>query len=235
MYKIAIVEDEFESVESLKSCLEEYTAEYGIQFNIVHFKNGLNFIEEYKPDFDIVFMDINMPQMNGLNVAKGLRKIDSTVTLIFVTVLAKYAIRGYEVDALDYILKPVNYNSLKIKIDRALARCLANQKKVVMLSSQDGDVRMELSEINYVEIDNHDIYYHTSRGVIKAYGTMRAIEKILPSSQFFRCNRCYLVNLNNVTRLRDNYVYVGNEKVLISRPRKKLFLNALRDFTFSDI
>lgn len=234
MYKIAIVEDEDESAEKLKSCLLEYAKEHGIEFNIVHFNNGLNFIEDYQPDCDIVFMDINMPQMNGLNVAKGLRKIDPSVVLIFVTFLAKYAIKGYEVDALDYVLKPVNYNSLKIKIERALARCVNNQQKVVMLSTQEGAVRIETSAINYVEIADHDIYYHTSRGVIKAYGTMRAVEKNLPSSQFFRCNRCYLINLKNVTQMNENYVYIGDEKVLISRPRKKLFLNALRDYTFSN-
>ena len=233
MYKIAIVEDEWESADRLSQCIEQYSKEYGVLFNVTRFKNGLDFIEEYKPIFDIVFMDIDMPHKNGLATARELRVVDPTVVLVFVTFLAKYAIKGYEVDALDYVIKPVNYNALKITIDRAIRRCAKKEKTEVILPSSEGTIRMELSSLHYVEIDDHDITYHTARGVFRAYGTMRAIEKLLPADQFCKCNRSALVNLRNVTRISGNLVYVGNEILEISRPRKQKFMEAFHEYSIS--
>ena len=233
MYKIAVVEDEWESADRLNQCIEQYSKEYGVLFNVTRFKNGLDFIEEYKPVFDIVFMDIDMPHKNGLATARELRQVDPTVVLVFVTFLAKYAIKGYEVDALDYVIKPVNYNAFKITIDRAVRRCAKKEKAEVILPSSEGAIRIELPCLNYVEIDDHDITYHTSRGLFRAYGTMRAIEKLLPADQFCKCNRSALVNLRNVNRIRGNLVYVGDEMLEISRPRKQAFMEAFHEYSIS--
>lgn len=162
MYKVAIVDDEFEAAEKLMECFAAYTKEYGVEFNTTHFKNGLNFIDEYTTDFDMVFMDIDMPLMNGLKTSKELRKIDSSVVLIFVTFLAKYAIKGYEVGALDYVLKPVNYNSFKIKLDRAIQNCTHKKRTEVILPSAQGEVCLQLDALKYVEVSDHDLIYHTS-------------------------------------------------------------------------
>ena len=189
MYKIAIVEDEWESAENLTACFEKYTREYGVEFNITYFKNGFNFLDEYTPDYDIVFMDVDMPQMNGLKTAKKLRMIDTSVVLVFVTFLAKYAINGA--------------------------------------------ARIELYKLNYIEVSDHEIIYHTQGDKIRAYGTMRAIEKLLPEKQFCKCNRCYLVNLRNVTRIEGNTVYVGGDSLVVSRPRKQAFIDALHEYSLS--
>ncbi|MBP5154329.1 MAG: response regulator transcription factor [Lachnospiraceae bacterium] len=230
MYKIALVDDEFDSSEKLTKCIEEYSKEFGVMFNVSRFRNGLNFIEEYSSEYDIVFMDIDMPHMNGMDAAERLRAMDPSVILIFVTFLAKYAIRGYKYDALDYMLKPVNYGAFKITMSRAIQRCAGREGREVILPSAEGKIRIELSCLDYVEISNHDITYHTSRGLYRAYGTMRAIEKLLPSDQFSKCNRCYLVNLRSVTRIQGNHVYVGDEELEISRPRKQEFLDALNEY-----
>ena len=171
-----------------------------------------------------------MPMMNGLEVAKKLRASDSSVALIFVTFLAKYALRGYEYAALDYVLKPVNYNAFKIKIRRAIQNCNERKTKSVRLPSNKGEIYLPVNEINYIEVFGHDITYHTSKGEIKAFGTLSLIESLLPAGQFERCNRCYLVNLRNVTRLEKNFVFLGEEKLQISSPRKKEFVNKLHDF-----
>lgn len=162
MFNIAIVEDEWECFERLKECLEKYNEEYGVMFNITHYSNGIDFISSYKADYDIVFMDVDMPEMNGFSTAKKLRKMDSTVTLIFVTHLAKYAIKGYEVDALDYVLKPVDYAVFKMKIDRAIKRSKLNDSSEVVIKHKEGVARISLAELLYVEISNHDLIYHTA-------------------------------------------------------------------------
>ncbi len=233
MYKIALVDDEYESAEVLSRCIEEYSREYGLQFNISSFRNGLNFIEEYTPEFDIVFMDIDMPQMNGLEAAGRLREMDASVVIIFVTFLAKYATRGYKYDALDYMVKPISYSAFRITMNRAMQRCARKKRETVILPSAEGDICIELICLNYVEITNHDITYHTTKGNFTAYGTMRSIEKLLPPKQFSKCNRCYLVNLRSVTRIQGNILFIGNEKLEISRPRKQEFLAALHEYHFS--
>lgn len=231
MFNIAIVEDEWECFERLKECLENYSEEYGVMFNITHYSNGIDFISSYKADYDIVFMDVDMPEMNGFSTAKKLRKMDSTVTLIFVTHLAKYAIKGYEVDALDYVLKPVNYAVFKMKIERAIKRSKLNDSSEVVIKHKEGTARISLAELLYVEISNHDLIYHTSHGDYYAYGTMKMVENLLPSESFSRCNNCYLVNLRNVTKMENGYVYVGDTKLATSRLRVKPFLQALHNYS----
>ncbi|MBO7365014.1 MAG: response regulator transcription factor [Lachnospiraceae bacterium] len=230
MYKIAIVDDEYESLERLRNCLERYGQEKNLSFSAVCFRSGVDFIESYKNDYDMVFMDIDMPQMNGFDTAEELRKKDSTVVLVFVTFLMKYALRGYKLDALDYLIKPLNYNAFMITMDRAVQRCSRQVKAEVTLPASEGSIRIELNCLNYVEISNHDITYHTSRGEYSAYGTMRTVEKLLPEKQFCKCNRSILVNLRNVTRIQGNDVYVGTERLEISRSRKQEFLAALHTY-----
>ena len=227
------MDDEFESAELLSKHIERYTKECGVLFNISRFKNGLNFIEDYTPKFDIVFMDIDMPQMNGLEAVEKLRKIDSTVQVVFVTYLSKYATHGYKYDALDYMVKPISYSAFRITMNRALQRCARKKRDTVILPSSEGDICIELICLSYVEINNHDITYHTTKGVFTAYGTMRSIEKQLPPKQFCKCNRCYLVNLRSVTRIQGNTVFIGDEELEISRPRKQEFLAALHEYIIS--
>ena len=233
MYKIALVDDEYESAELLSRYIEEYAKEYGVLFNISRFKNGLDFIEEYTPQYDLVFMDVDMPQMSGLEAASRLREVDATVVLIFVTFLAKYALNGYKYEALDYMVKPVSYYAFRITMTRALQRCSRKKKETVILPSSEGDLCIELNCLSYVEINNHDITYHTTRGNFTAYGTMRAIEKLLPAKQFSKCNRCYLINLRSVTRIQGNTVFIGEEELEISRPRKQEFMAALHEYNLS--
>ena len=234
MYRVAIVEDEWESYENIQKCFDEFSKEYNEVFNIVRFKNGMDFIESYKPNYDMVFMDVDMPQMNGLQTAAHLRKIDSKVVLIFVTFFAKYAIKGYAVDALDYVVKPVTYSTFKLKLERAIERCKKNDCASVILPTSEGDIKVDINSLDYIEISSHRIVYHTRQGEYQSYGTMRELEKILPEKQFCKCNRCYLVNLHSVSKVEGNVVFVGKDQLTISRPRKQVFFDALYNYVMGD-
>lgn len=124
MVNVAIVEDEDAAAAILSNCLDKYASakREGVEFSVCRYHDAVSFLENYRSRFDIVFMDIQLPDLDGMEAAKKLRRLDSSVTLIFVTNMANFAVRGYEVDALDFIVKPVEYFSFALKLDRALER-----------------------------------------------------------------------------------------------------------------
>ena len=233
MYRVAVIEDESESYESIKKCFDMYSEEYNEVFSLVWFKTGLDFLDEYNFEFDFILMDIDMPHLNGLQTAAYLRKKDSKITIIFVTQFAKYAINGYEVDAMDYVLKPLNYNTFKLKIQRAVKSCRNERRQTVILSTSEGVVKIELNMLDYIEIISHKITIHTQDGNYKSYGTLGAIKEVLPPDQFSKCNRCYLVNLRNVIKVVGNSLYVGKDVLCISRTRRQKFMDDLSRFVLN--
>lgn len=228
MINIAIVENEKEAVERLELCLENYADENKVSFNKSVFYNGNDFLFDYKPIYDIVFMDVDMPEISGFKTAKKLRELDKNVMLVFVTNLSRYAIRGYEYDASDYIVKPLTYAYFSLKLKRLLSQC--NKKRGLKFFWIDEDTFVDVSEIYYVEIKKHSILYHTSKGNLEGYGTLKKVEEGLPAEMFYRCNSCYLVNLNYVESIEGYNVKVKDDILVISHPKKKAFIEALHHF-----
>lgn len=229
--RIAMVEDDENEAEVLKTCIKKYAEEYGIVANVTEFKNGIVFLSDYKNCFDIVFMDIDMPHMNGLEVAKRMREIDPVTVLVFVTNLQQYAVNGYEVEACDYILKPVSYPTFEKRFDKAVKR-VRKEDNIVVIKSKDCVVRMDSSKINYVECEYHLCVYNTALGVFKERITMKELEPKLNRFGFSRCNSGCLVNLARVVKTQGNAVIVRAETVSgsetvelpVSRGRKFSFV-----------
>lgn len=171
-----------------------------------------------------------MPGRNGIEASRALRERNQSIVLLFVTNLAQYAIAGYEVDALDYILKPINYFSFKLKIQKALETVRRVQGTLLTIASDHGQQLVRDSEIFYIEVQGHNLIYHTLHGDLTATGTLKQIEAQLKPSGFYRCNYCYLVNLRHVGFLDGSEVTVGQYKLQISRNRRKEFLQQLTQF-----
>ena len=175
-----------------------------------------------------MLMDIEMPGMNGLEVAKKLRSMDNTVVIMFVTRMAKLAVKGYEVDALDFIIKPVDRYAFMLKMSRALSRVTDGNDKLFI--RVDGDVvSIRINTLRYAETDGHYVVYHTSDGAYREYTSLKSVEQRVGAG-FARCNSCYLVNLRFVTGVRKNKVVVGGDELPISRPKKHSFMDALTAF-----
>ena len=122
MIHLAIVEDEQLYIDQLTEYIHRYEAEKKQKFKISVFSDGAEIVEDYKGVYDIIFLDIQMKFMNGMDAAEKIRELDPNVVIIFITNMTQYAVRGYEVDALDYIVKPVEYFSFSQKFSRALGR-----------------------------------------------------------------------------------------------------------------
>lgn len=227
MLRCAIVEDSPRELEHLKDCLARYSAERDTPLEITAFGDAVSFLEKYRADYDIVFMDIELPGLNGMEAAHRLREMDQQVILIFVTNMAQFAVKGYEVDALDYIIKPAQYGPLSIKLDRAAQRWRTAAESV-MVALPTGTQRLLLREIYYIEVQGHKLTYHTEKGQVAGSGTLQDTENRLRGRGFLRCNKCYLVNQKHIQAVNGSDVVLTNGETLpISRLRKKEFMEEL--------
>ena len=139
MIQLAIVEDEDSYAKQLSEFAQKYQKESGQYFKITRFRDGDEITNGYKGQFDIILMDIEMKLMDGMTAAEEIRKLDQDVVIMFITNMANYAIRGYQVDALDYVLKPVSYFAFSQKLGRAIGkteRAWAENKHI--LNGPDG-------------------------------------------------------------------------------------------------
>ena len=230
MYRIAIVEDNPESYEKLTKYLKRYSEEYKVPLKSTVFTNGLNFISDYRGDYDVVLMDIEMPNMDGMTAARRLRQMDEDVPLLFVTNLAQYAIEGYEVRALDFLVKPVQYPNFVLKLQKALELIERRQNNGVVLKCLKGIRRVRIKEIHYIEVMDHILIYHTTKGQFEERCSIKEREVQLEAYGFARCSNSYLVNLEYVTAVSGNTVTVAGDAVPVGRTKKKEFLRRLTEY-----
>lgn len=186
----------------------------------------MQFLDPYTARFDLIFMDIEMPDLDGMATAQRLREVDRQVKLIFVTNIAKYAIQGYSVGAMDYILKPVRYPDIKMRMER-VRELLGSSEAAVTIPSQSGVRKLRPRDIYYIESLSHSITFHTTTGDYAARRSMNEWERELEGLGFYRCSTSYIVNLRYVREVRGSSVFVGDVELQIARARKKGFLEAL--------
>ena len=230
MIRVAIVEDDSNERDRLRDCLCWLEESEGLRFHVTEFSSGTAFIGSFEPGYDLVFMDIEMPGMDGMETARALRKMDASVLLIFVTNMAQYAIAGYEVDALDFILKPVNRYSFAIKMKRAAARIPKRIEEYVTVKTEGELRQLPIASVRWLDIDGHYVVYHTDDGDFEEYGTLKEAYGKLNRPSFVFVNRSCLVNLYHVSAVSKNSVTVGDRQLDISRPQRKSFLAAMSDF-----
>ena len=195
MIQVAIVEDDKNYAASLKKYILRYEEEQNIKFLVEWFEDGEDIAEEYKGHFDIILMDIEMQFMDGMSAAKKIREVDEEVIIMFITNSPQYAMQGYAVDALDYVLKPINYYAFSQRLTRALSKMKKQEETYLTLNYRGGVQKIRISDLYYVEVRDHDLIYHTKDGNLMIRGTMREAEENLKEESFFRCNKAYLVNL----------------------------------------
>lgn len=230
MINIAVVDDEEEIIKEYQRLFALYFSAIKKEYKIVVFSDGLDFIENYKSGYDILFLDIDMQKLNGLETARKLRKIDESIIIVFVTRLAQYAINGYEYHAFDFILKPLDFSTLKMKMGRIL-KAISNRKGKGVSIRYNGEVHIISSdEITYVESEGHKIIYHTIKGNFETLGTIKDAMKELSDYNFILSHRCCLVNAAYVTNITNDFVIVNGEKISISRLRKAEFLNYMANY-----
>jgi len=227
MLRLLIADDEMIERQVLYKTLQKNLGDRCRIFQAANGREALKIYEEEK--IQIAILDIEMPGMNGMEAAEKIRQTDENVVLMFITNMIQYAIRGYSVGALDFVMKPVNYYTFSLKLTRAIGRIQKNGKEI-LLKLQDSVKKVPVDAIYYVEIQNRMLYYHTSEGEYVVRGTMKNALDMLSPYHFVKCNHWYIVNLKYVTEVRDNTAVVAEKELEISQRKKNAFLNALMDY-----
>ena len=234
MIRVAIVEDEAEIREQLMGYVQRYTRQYGTAFEVKTFADGLEILEDYRPVYDLILLDIEMKHLDGMERARRTRELDPEVMLVFITNMAQYAIKGYAVGALDYVLKPVPYFAFSQQLQKVEAQLRRRTRHYLAVPVEGGLRRLDTSRIYYIESEGHRVHFYTEEGDFAAPGALKALEEKLADRPFARCNSGYLVNLAQVQAVQQNTVEVGPYELQVSRPKRKSFLAALTDYIGGD-
>ena len=232
MYQVLMVEDEAAAADTLRSFLERYGAENGAEFNVTRYDSAVPLMKSRR-SYDLIFMDIDLPGINGMEAAALLRSYDPSVPLIFVTNLAQYAVRGYEVDALDFIVKPVSYYHFSMRMDKAMRAMARNRRAHVTIATRSGLRVVPCSEIVYVETRSHDLLYHLvdEEEPLSVRGSLTALEGELGETPFVRISSSCLVNMDHVRSMQSGELRMDTgETLYASRAKKRAVLETFADY-----
>jgi DNA-binding LytR/AlgR family response regulator len=230
MVNLAIVEDEDSYAAQLTEYIERYQRESGNSFKITRFRDGDEITNGYRGEFDVILMDIEMKLMDGMTAAEEIRRLDQDVVIMFITNMTNYAIRGYQVDALDYVLKPVSYFAFSQKLGRALTRIKKKSSDIISINMSSGVKKLDVDNIFYIESEGHNLNFYTSGGDFTVRAKLSDYEAALAPYNFFRSNKGYLVNLKYVDGVENGECLIAGKRLGISRARKNDFMDALTNY-----
>ena len=230
MIRIAMVEDEAAVREQLQGYIQRYTRQYGTEFAVTEFSDGVEILDAYRPVYDIVLLDVEMKHLDGMETARRIRELDRDVVLLFITNMAQYAIKGYAVGALDYVLKPVPYFAFSQQLQKAEEKLRRRARHYLAVPVEGGLRRLDTAQIYYMEREGHRVHFYTEEGEFAAPGALKTFEEKLADLPFARCNSGYLVNLAQVKSVQQGLAQVGPYELQVSRPKRKSFLAALADY-----
>lgn len=222
--KIAIIDDDAQCRQQMSEYVHTYAQNTKQVIKVVLYSLGINFISEYEADCDVIFLDVEMPHMDGITTAKKIREVDKHVSIIFLTNFSQYAINGYEVNALDYVMKPITYFVFELKLKKALQFARRSVENDVVIITRQEVVRLPNSEIIYACTEGNDTVYHTVNGIYRERMPMCETVNKFKGPSIVPCSSGCLVNLSFVMKVVKDVVYLKDTTLQISRSKRKDFI-----------
>lgn len=222
---IAIIEDDLNYAQQLEKHINKYQERKKVSIQCKHYSNGQLFLDQYQPVWDLIFLDIEMPILNGIDVAKKIRKVNQDVLIIFLTQMAQYAIKGYSVQAFDYILKPIQYYDLEMKLDQIQQLLQTKTNHYLIVNNKTQTIKLNTQAILYIESQNHRLFFHTSKQVYSStnFESLKKLAIELENYGFVRIHHSFIINLNFVTGYNTNDVFLDEIQLPLSRTYYKNF------------
>lgn len=235
--RIAICDDNARELEKLSTIFESYRNTTKASFTISTYSDGLSLLEDVRKGyFDLLILDILMPLVNGMQVAQEVRGFDETIQIVFLTSSVEFAVEGYSVDAVAYIVKPVTEKNLFPVIDKLFLNA-QKRKEGLLIKSQNGMCRILFSQLAYVEVMNRELCFHLTDGTIKEANAplFKYEDALLSRAEFVRVHRAFIVNLMQIKELRnaDILTFTGNV-IPVSRRLFAQVRKAYADFLFTE-
>lgn len=219
---IVICEDEIHFATHLNDIVQQYLKQKHFYATILMYSSGEEFLYSGGTP-DIILMDIKLSGKNGMDTMKWLREAGCSSQVIFITAYPEYVFQAFDVDAIQYLEKPINQPKLFSALDKAWNRAVADNGKAIILTKKAIVSKVRIKDIIYCEVFNHQTIIHTLSDQYSYSGTLDSLEPEL-DNHFFRCHRSYLVNLDYVVDKEPGVaVMVGGSKVFISRRKQQEF------------
>lgn len=234
MIRVAICEDERETQLLIENYIDDILKNINVEYNIQKYNSGEELLEENLKDIDILLLDIQMGQINGMDVARKIREVDNKMEIIFITSLIDYIQEGYEVRAYRYLLKPIELEELKKHMLTCIKEIEKNKNHCILIKNKSNTYKIYSNEIKYIEVQKKDMTIHTINKNFEAKYSLEKIEKDLNSDEFVRCHKSFIINLSYIENIKLNTAILeSGEEVPVSRYRykevKERFLRFLGD------
>ncbi|MFR9069150.1 LytR/AlgR family response regulator transcription factor [Paraclostridium tenue] len=233
MIRIAICEDEKETQSLIENYLHNILKNINIEYEIQKYSLGEELLESNLKEIDILLLDIQMGQINGMDTARKIREVDNKMEIIFITSLIDYVQDGYEVKAYRYLLKPIELEELKKHVLTCIKE-IKNKNNYILIKNKSNTYKIQSNEIKYIEVQKKNMLIHTINKTFDVRYSLEKIEKDLKLDKFVRCHKSFLVNLSYVENIKLNTAILeSGEEVPVSRYRykdvKEKFLKFLGD------
>lgn len=220
MLLISIVDNSEQDIAQLHSLLEIYFRRTGTAYIQRVYKSGMDFVRSSE-NSDIVFLETRLDRLDGLETARIMRKLGSEAQLIFLSRSPELAIQGYAVDALDFLLKPLDPAAVTFALDKAISRIESRSSTFLALKLPNGTASVRANDITYVEVFDHNLVYHTTGGDYTVRGRLSDVYEKLDHDKFIACNRSFIVNLRHVTAIGGDHVMLGSTKIAVSKSHRR--------------
>lgn len=231
--RIAVCDDEAVFLNQLTEYIEKYYS--SIDLIVDTFESGEAFLKKLinKPDFyDLIFLDIEMKQLNGIQTARRVREYNKEVLVVFLTSHVEFATDGYEVDAFRFLVKPLQENKLIRTLQDVQKEMDRNRK--ILIKDSEREILLRYQDIVYLEAQNVNVLIRTLKDFFVIRRTLFQMEEEIKGPSFFRSHRSYIVNIGFVTDYDNKYITMETgEKIIVSRSKSAEFKTAMMNYVRS--
>lgn len=228
LLRVAVAQNRTEDIVRLKEHLTRFGSETDTKITFAEFFNGADIASDYQSCYDIVFLDVALPLLGGLPAAKQIRSLDKYAVIILTADSKEYAMDGYTVGALGYLLKPVTFSDVSQIMHRASEKVFGRKTSYMFVPTEKGVKRLSTCQILYIESYSHKMKLKTATEEFMISGVMKELESSLSDKCFFRIAKSYLINLRYVDAVEGDRVFIGDKDVNLRRGTKRMFMKALR-------
>lgn len=199
--KVAVCDDIIADIESLAKYLQEYAEKRRMELILSTFTDGQEFLQRYRPVYDVIFLDIRMFCISGDIIAEKIRQWDKEVPIIFISSYMDAVFRGYELHIQNYLRKPVSYETLSKEMDRALSSLFYLKSAYFWEEGAAETIKVYHNKLEYIETGIRCTILHYDNRMIESHRKLKTYEALLNESDFYRCNNSYIVNLRFIERI----------------------------------